>query len=47
MCYRYDHNICFQEYDLNKDGYISPKEFRYAMQHQKIYARSVAINVIM
>lgn len=33
--------LSLQEFDLNKDGYISPKEFRYAMQHQKIYARSV------
>lgn len=31
----------FQEYDLNKDGYISPKEFRIAMYHQKLYARFV------
>lgn len=34
-------NIWLQEYDLNKDGYISPKEFRLAMQHQKTYARFV------
>jgi len=26
-----------QEYDINKDGVISPKEFRRAMELQKIY----------
>ncbi|CAF4693310.1 unnamed protein product, partial [Rotaria sp. Silwood2] len=27
----------FQEYDANKDGFISPKEFRRAMEAQKVY----------
>ncbi|CAF1337435.1 unnamed protein product, partial [Rotaria sordida] len=27
----------FQEYDINKDGFISPKEFRRAMETQKVY----------
>jgi len=28
----------FQEFDVNKDGVISPKEFRRAMENQKIYS---------
>ena len=31
----------FQEFDTNKDGFISPKEFRRAMEAQKMYSRSV------
>ena len=29
----------FQEFDTNKDGFISPKEFRRAMEAQKMYSR--------
>jgi Ca2+-binding EF-hand superfamily protein len=29
----------FQEFDANKDGFISPKEFRRAMEAQKMYTR--------
>ncbi len=29
----------FQEFDTNKDGFISPKEFRRAMEAQKMYTR--------
>ncbi len=29
----------FQEFDTNKDGFISPKEFRLAMEAQKMYTR--------
>ena len=29
----------FLEFDANKDGFISPKEFRRAMEAQKIYSR--------
>lgn len=36
----------FLEYDVNKDGYISPKEFRYAMMQQKMYT-SEEIDYIM
>ncbi|CAF3596401.1 unnamed protein product, partial [Rotaria sp. Silwood2] len=28
----------FQEYDTNKDGFISPKKFRRAMEAQKVYS---------
>jgi len=28
----------FQEFDTNKDGFISPKEFRRAMEAQKMYS---------
>jgi len=28
----------FQEFDTNKDGFISPKEFRRAMENQKMYS---------
>lgn len=31
----------FQEFDTNKDGFISPKEFRRAMEAQKMYSKSV------
>ncbi len=27
----------FQEFDINKDGYIFPKEFQRAMEQQKAY----------
>ena len=30
--------LFFQEFDVNKDGVISPKEFRRAMENQKIYS---------
>ena len=29
----------FQEFDTNNDGFISPKEFRRAMEAQKMYTR--------
>jgi ryanodine receptor 2 len=29
----------FQEFDTNKDGFISPKEFRRAMEAQKMYTK--------
>ncbi len=29
----------FQEFDINKDGLISPKEFRRALEAQKMYTR--------
>ncbi len=28
----------FQDFDLNKDGWVSPKEFQKAMELQKMYS---------
>lgn len=35
------HLLDFQEFDINKDGVISYKEFRRAMETQKMYTRCV------
>lgn len=31
-------STAFQEFDTNKDGWISPKEFQRAMETQKMYS---------
>ena len=31
-------SVSIQEFDVNKDGFVSPKEFRRAMEMQKVYS---------
>ncbi|UJR09568.1 hypothetical protein I4U23_013803 [Adineta vaga] len=37
----------FQEFDTNKDGFISPKEFRRAMEAQKMYSNQDIDYILM
>ncbi|CAF4341442.1 unnamed protein product, partial [Adineta steineri] len=37
----------FQEFDANKDGFISPKEFRRAMEAQKMFTNQDIDYILM